>query len=383
MTLNISGPGLGLPYPQNLYPSHLYNAPVDSPTNYLSLSPGNSLPIPAGKWLIDLGRYAILQYLDPVTGVWRGFNAGRSGPQYVFSDGFTRRVANLTGCAVAAIVTGGGSAYVSGSTTVSATTGGGSTWTPIVGGQLSVTAVGASVAGSGYGVAPLVFIPPPPAGAGVQATAKATLSVGTVASVTLTNVGAGYTTVPTVTILPNPTDPNFADITNATINGVALVNSGVIAAVLCEDSGAPLASAGQITLTAAGAGSGATISAVVMESVVSAAIPGEGIGWGAVATPPLVTTTGGVPAAVPAYTNPSIELTQFVPRAALIAGTITAAAGSITQVSVVYDGGLFLMTGSTAPTPLIIPGNGAVPTGAASVALTLGGNTDTVLMQPL
>ena len=103
----ISGPGVGLQLPQNLYPSELYNAPYDLSTNYVALNAGDALPIPSGRYMVDVGSYAILQFLDPVTGIWRQESPARTGPQVVYGDGFTRRVANLTGCPVAAVVANG------------------------------------------------------------------------------------------------------------------------------------------------------------------------------------------------------------------------------------------------------------------------------------
>ena len=62
MSQLISGPGVGLPYPQNLYPSELQNAPQDASSNRLALAPGDSFVLPAGDWYISLGMYNVLQY---------------------------------------------------------------------------------------------------------------------------------------------------------------------------------------------------------------------------------------------------------------------------------------------------------------------------------
>ena len=60
---------------------------------------------------------------------------------------------------VAAVVVAGGSGYVQASTSVTASAGG-STWQPIVGGMLSMSSI--NNAGTGYGVAPNLFIAAPP-----------------------------------------------------------------------------------------------------------------------------------------------------------------------------------------------------------------------------
>ena len=58
----ISGPGVNLPYPQNLYPSELQNAPQDPSSNRLALAPGESFVLPAGDWYVNLGLYNVLQF---------------------------------------------------------------------------------------------------------------------------------------------------------------------------------------------------------------------------------------------------------------------------------------------------------------------------------
>jgi hypothetical protein len=377
MAIITSGPGVGLPPPQNLYPSELTNAPNDAPTNYLGLAPGQVLNIPAtgtNGWLVDPGSVSVLQYLDPVSGTWRLWNAFRGTPVVVTSDGFTRRLANLTGCPVAAVVAGGGSSFAAATATITANVGG-STWQAIVGGSLSVSTV--STAGKNYTVAPEVFIPAPPA-PGVQATAHATISGGSVTAVTLDNAGAGYLTAPTAVLIPNPVDPNVGTITTATVVLVLnAANSGAITAALCTNNGAPLATLSALTLTAAGgSGSGATITPVVMQSVVSATTTAGGAGWGNVAAPAAVTTTGGLPASVSAITNPMVELTNFRPRPAQI--NVSTSAAGVISAAVVMDPGLFVGT----PTAVIISG-GVVPTTLASVSLVMGGVNDTVFLQPL
>ena len=136
MSQYIAGPGLGLPIPQNLYPHNLNNAPYDTSSSKVCLSPGDTLPVPAGDWLVNMGQYLVLQYLDPVSGGWTmGPNAAWQGGHYfVVSDGFNVRVANLTGCPYSATVTSYGSGYAQATTTISPTPGN-STWLPIVGGN--------------------------------------------------------------------------------------------------------------------------------------------------------------------------------------------------------------------------------------------------------
>lgn len=125
MTQRIAGPGLGLPLAQALYPANLANGPYSADTNRVALAPGDTLPIPAGEWFVNLGQYCVLQFLDPTNNTWQmGTNAAwQGGHKFVVSDGFNVRVANLLGCPVSASVTSYGSNYVQATTTITATPG--------------------------------------------------------------------------------------------------------------------------------------------------------------------------------------------------------------------------------------------------------------------
>lgn len=382
----LSGPGLGLPFPQNLYPSELNQAPYDAPGAAIALAAGDELPIPAGTWLVNTGMYCTIEYLNPQTGTWSmGVNAAWTGGHiYVKSDGFNVRVANRLGCPISAVVAAYGSAYVQATTTITQTPGNG-TWVPIVGGQLagvSITNVGA-----GYGVAPLVFIPPPPPAAnnangvgGIGATAYAVIANGTVSGITFTNPGAGYPVAPTPVILPNPTDPNInVGITQATAT-FSLTGSGSITGAFCTNPGAPLANPNQISLVLAGAGSSGSLTANVLQTVTAASVSGAGTGFGASAAP-MLSTTGGVPPTGSVSNNPDALYLAWRPRQAQIGLTTNAGGTLTTQLGAIYDGGLFLT--NTAPTPILLGSplsNGSVVAG--TIALTMGSRPDIVTIQP-
>lgn len=373
----INGPGNPLPYPQNLYPSELYNAPYDTPTNQFVLNPGDTLPIPAtgtNGWWVDPGTSGVIQVLDPVTGIWRMGNRVGNGPQIVTSDGFTRRLANLTGCPIAAIVNNGGSGFSASTAQITANVGG-STWQAIVGGALSISTI--ANAGLNYTIPPLAFIPAPP-NPGIPATASVVLTSGSVSGVSLTGFGAGYASGFSVVLLPSPNDPNFGTITNATVTFVLdAAKSAAITGALCTNNGASLATLSALTLTAAGgAGTGASIVPVIMQAIQSASVVAGGGGWGNVAAPAGVTTTGGVTTSTSANANPRFEMTDFRPRPGLINVTTSALGGL--SAPVVADPGLFVNT----PTAVIQPG-GTLPTTLASVALTMGGVGTSVMLQPL
>lgn len=384
----LSGPGLGLPLPQYLTPSQLQNAPADVSSNRVSLAPGDMLPLPAGDWYVNPGQYCVIQFKDPITGLWNlATSAGwMGGAQFVRSDGFNCRVSNLLGCPVSATVVTFGSAYVQATTTI-AVTGGTSTWNPIVGGALAVVGGTLTSNGAGYGVAPIVLIPPPPPAAnnangvgGIPATAFATIASGTVSGISFTNPGAGYPTVPTAVIIPNPTDPNLATgITAATV-AFSLTGSGQVRGALCTNPGVPLATPANITLAVAGAGTQATLTPNVMQTVTAASVVGSATtGYGTVAA--ALTTIGGAPATGTITNGPENLYLAFRPRPAQIGLAVTGVGSLNAQVGTIYDGGLFLGI----PTPVVaiqpVVATGTV-TGAHTIALTMGVTNDIVTLQP-
>jgi hypothetical protein len=295
---------------------------------------------------------------------------------------FIGRIANLTGCPVAAIVAGGGTGFAQATATITANVGG-STWRAIVGGALSVSSVG--IVGANYTVAPEVFIPAPPTFAangvgGVPATAHATIANGTVATVVLDNVGAGYPSAPTAVLVPSPFDVNLGTITTATV--VLVLNAALaakITAALPTNNGAPLATLSAQTLTAAGgAGSGATITPQIMQTIIGSSVVAGGVGFGNATQGPIIVATGGPAVSVSAIGNPIVELAP-VYRSRQAWGTGTTNAGGTISAIVFEDTGLFINT----PTFGIFPGAGGIVSTAASVTLTMGALNDTVLLQPL
>ena len=360
----LGGPS-NLPVGQYLYPVSLTNGELVGAGNVMSLSGGQVLALPRGRFYVFLDGYALLQYYDPTSTTWRTFASSRPSPTLVDSDGFNIRVANMTGCAIAAIVTTAGSAYVQGSTTATPSAGN-SQWQPVIGGLLNRT-ISVSAAGAGYGIAPLVFIPPPPA-PGVQASAVAVISSGTVSSITVVNQGAGYTTAPSVTILPCPLDPNYlsGSITSNATAVATLTGAGTLAAMLCTNPGAPFTTVPSLTIAGAGTSAAATI--VPMWTATATSVTSGGAGY---STTGYVTSVGGLPSATPAYTNPTIELTGYIPRPAVVPIT-TISGGTIATLGTIIDGGLF------AGTPTVIAPGGST---SATIAFTLGSTTATVLIQ--
>ena len=384
---NLSGPGVGLPIPQNLYPSQLQNAPTDPSSNRLGLAPGEVFVFPAGDWIVGLGMYCVLQFLDPVSNTWV-FGSGSAlnrGAILVSADGFTVRVANLTGCVVSASVANAGTGYVQATTTITAVgtfAGAAPTLLPIVGGALNISGGTLVANGAGYGVAPMVMIPPPPQAAnnangvgGIQASAIAVIANGTVSSVSITNPGAGYPTAPVAVIVPSPFDPNLSvGITNATV-AFTLASAGLIMGAFVTNHGSPLnnGSLASITLTVGGAGTSGSLTANVMQTVVSSSLSTAGVGY----TTAMMTTAGGGPVAGAITNSPEASFLAWLPRPANI---VYGASVSVGTPATVYDGGLFLSAPTIVQIPTPFPAAGAFT--LATPTNVMGSKNDIVIVQP-
>lgn len=397
MTQGLAGPGILLPFPQNYYPSELQNAAQDPSSNRLALAPGDTFVVPAGNFFVALGGYLVIQYLDPVTGTWTisssaGFNRGVHS---VKSDGYNVRIANLTGCVVAASITNAGSGYVQSSTTVVASGAGFQTgvavptFAPIIGGALGLTGtftIDVPTKGAGYGVPPIVMIPPPPPAnvnangvGGVQASAYAVLGAsGSIAAISITNPGAGYPSAPVVTVVPSPFDPNLSTGITAASVSFSLTASGSITGVLCTNNGGPLitGSLANVTLTVAGAGSSGSLTAVVMQTVISSTISGPGVGYGT-GEIGIMAVGGAPPTGAPSPTPESLRI-AWQSRPAQIGLTPANTSVSAGTAAVIYDGGLFEGT----PAVIFAPASGlAAPSTVATLATAMGSRPDIAILQ--
>lgn len=387
----ISGPGVGLPLPQNLYPSYLQNAPIDSPTNKVGLAAGDAMVIPAGDWFIDAGSYCVVQFLDPVSNTWRAMPsaAWNSGFQFIKSDGFTARIANLTGCVYNIVPTAYGTGWVQASTSLTVVGPSNVTAAPIVGGQLALVGGTLTSVGAGYGMAPLVLIPAPPPPAnnangvgGIQASAYAGITGGTVSFISFTNPGAGYPSAPIPVIVPNPADPNLnIGITQAVV-AFSLTGSGSITGALVTNNGSPLpdGSMANVTVTIGGAGSAATLAANVMQTVKAGSVVGTGLNYGTVAA--LLTSVGGAGSAGTVTNGPEVLGLNFRPRPAQVSLAVVGVGSVAAQVGSIVDGGLFL----SAPTPIVstapIAAVGTLAPSGLTVSFVMGSRPDIITLQP-
>lgn len=373
MPVVINGPGNPLPPPQALYPAILYNAPYVAPTNRITLTPGDAIQIPASPqsgYVVSVGAYGVRQYLDPVTLAWQGFSSVLTQNSQTPSDGFNYRVANLTACPITAIVTNKGSGtYVQSTTSITAAAGG-STWQAIIGGVVNstVASVTSVVAGGGYTIAPICFIPSPPP-PGVSATAAASISSNSVSTVTLTNQGAGYPSAPPLLMLPSVYDPNYVagSITFSSVSTLSLTGAGLLGAVICTGNGTQQGGS-MPSLTVTGAGSSAAATVVPYWTIASNSIAAAGAGYAAGNNALLA--TGGIPTAAAAWTNPTHELTAPIPRQAQGYATLT---GTTITTIVMVDSGIYYGT------PYVLAVGG---TTLASIVPTMGGANTVVTMQP-
>jgi hypothetical protein len=182
----------------------------------VSLVSGQVFYPPAGNYIVSLGAVSAVQVFDPQCLVWRNFVAipGQFVP--FDSDGINWRICNVSGTVNTPNITAAGSGGPNGinpagaAVTIAAgPTGNNALAYPIVGGALG-GGITVTAAGSGFAIAPVIMIDPPPVG-GIQATATCTIAAGAIATATIVNAGAGYTATPNIYVLPqyqlNPSVP--------------------------------------------------------------------------------------------------------------------------------------------------------------------------------
>lgn len=365
------GPGIGLPYRVSNLPN-LASATgwSDLGAGPISLAAGETFVMPAGQYYLALGDATAFQILDPVTGLWLSIGQAPNAAMVVNSDGANMRLANLTGCAIGALVTNVGSGYTS--APVVTASAGSSAWKAIVGGAVNGT-VTITTAGVGYNHAPQLIVSPPPPG-GVPATAVATVSGGAITAVTVVNQGAGYTVAPTITILPDPRDA----ITTYGRLTTTLTGAGVITAVVCTDPGQPQTAVPTLAF-AGGGGASAAATAVMNFAVTGFTVGAGGVAYGNAQPFGIITIGGRVPGTPGAVVNPNIADMILTPRQANISGTSTAGGAIQTTGAVVNDAGLF----QAVPQGLVIAGGSGLATTVGQVTMTVGGVSDTSLMFPI
>lgn len=186
-------------------------AQVQEGGSKIELASGGVFYFPPGEYLVLTDAATVIEWWDVNETFWHTFIAASSGG-YISADGYNYRARNTTGTFTSVTLTAGSgmtngigptATGVSVSVAASDTTGGARiTVYAVIGGSVAAPTI--TQAGSGFLVPPLIVIDPPPAG-GIQATATCALSAtGTIASVTMANVGAGYAATPNFWVIPQP-----------------------------------------------------------------------------------------------------------------------------------------------------------------------------------
>lgn len=352
----------------------------------ISLASGQVYVLPSGQYIVQLGRYTVVQYYDALCGIWRTY-AGHSPNRstiLVTADGANVRLANPTGTVIGAYVTNGGSGYpngiypygtlASGSYVVATASAGLANFSVIVGGAINST-VTVTTAGVGYNYPPTLIFSDPPAG-GVKAAAIAVVSGGAISSVTVTDQGAGYTAAPTITVVPDARD-TITTPAVLTVNST-LANSGRVTAVLLGTSGGAGYAATPTIAFATSAGSSAAATAVMCYTVTAAGTVSGGAQLDLATvffqSAPLAASKTNAPV------NPQVEQGLFTPR--LGYGDVTLAVGAASAITVV-DGGLHQSATIKAPFALSWSGGALGNTGPTAGTLVYGGATDTAVVLPL
>jgi hypothetical protein len=267
-------------------------AQVQEGGNKIELGSGGVAYLPPGEYVALTDASCVIERFDATEQVWAQFIPVSSGG-FLSVDGFNFRVHNITGVVSGNTISNAGSGMTNGigatatgvslAYGVSNTTGyPTATGYVIIGGSVAAPTV--TQAGSGFLVPPLLVIDPPPPG-GIQATAIAVMTAAGssgIASVTMENAGAGYTSSPNFWIIPQPASyqggpsggvaagalpapglvyPSNAvpgnqntSATGAQLTGIALTGSGTLLGVHIINAGGGYTGAPTVTFTGGAGG---------------------------------------------------------------------------------------------------------------------------------
>ena len=343
-------------------------------TNGFTLQAGEVFYIPSGYFNLRHGPNSTVQTKDPVMGIWRPIGADGTNWVQVDSDGNNYRIANQTGCPVAAILSNAGTLYTSAPTVVVAA--GGSKWVAVMG-QVISTVITVAAGGANYVYPPALVIQAPPAG-GIPATATSVLTGGAVTSAVVVNQGGGYASPPPISVVNDPRDTTGAGaILTSALTGAQTVNG-----VLCVDHGLPITSGTVPALTFTGGGGSAAAATIVMDwTVTSYAVTAGGLGF--VGGVQVSVAGNGVPTIAPVYLNPDSQTALFRSRAPLLSAAISSAALTATGQTLVDGGHLGSIPVGTVNannTAILITGGGFATIGA-TLTLGFGGASDPLWIQ--
>lgn len=263
---------------------------INQPTS-ISLLSGGIIYLPVGNFYIDCDTQTAVQFFDANSGLWRIFQTGTPGqPLFVASDGTNYRVINLSGTISGVGTITAGTLYNQANATVSfaapfaGTPSITATATPIVGGSLTFTVTSG---GTGY-TNPYFVIQPPNQCGGIPglclpaSISSSTLTAGVISSPVTSFAGAGYVSVPTVTVIDavatGVTPGSGAVITAAIANGTPA--SGGITGIVMKNPGAGYDGTHIPAVTFGGAtGSGASATALPWMALKSITVAGTNTGY--------------------------------------------------------------------------------------------------------
>lgn len=358
----------------------------------VTLAGAQAFQVPSGQYLVQLGRYTTIEWLDGNSNTWRAAN-NISGNLPFDSDGTNYRLINRTGTPVGAILTNLGSSYTTAPTVTVST--GGSVWQAILGGALNTT-ITTATAGT-YNYIPTIIFPPPPDG-GFQATATAALSGAGLGTVTMVNRGAGYTAAPTGSIaIPASQMQNYLGTNQGnnilivqdprdTATGGAvltisatLANTDAVTAIICTDPGTTALTALPTLTISGGAGGGAAATVLMNWTVTGFTVVANGSSYGT--SLPFVVTGAGLfnhSTDATGDVNPQINLGLTKPRNFWIEGTTTSGGNITATAALTDDAGWGIQR---VPDTVII--STGVPTVVATATATVGATSDTSYLQML
>ena len=199
-------------------------------------------------------------------------------------------------------------------------------------GSGGITAINVTAGGAGYTAVPGVIIGAPDQTGGTQATAYATISGGAVVAVTVVNAGSGYTTAPSITF------------SSGAAAATAVVATGQVNSITLTNAGTGYTSAPTVTLSAPPSGTTATAIASRITF--------------ATGTVSIAVTNGGA-----GYTNAANTVVTISGVGSSAAGTAIINGGQVTQVIMTNPG-----SGYDANTTVSITGGGAT-TNATAIAV--------------
>jgi hypothetical protein len=306
----------------------------------VALAGGQLYMIPSGQYFANTGPYTFIQWYDPGAKIWRNYQTPtNSRGSFISSDGFNWRLANITGGIVGAVVTNGGAGYTNGiypagtgtgvaaSPTCTFAAGGGTilaTGNVIVGGVCG-TAPTITSGGTNYTRPPILQVSAPPLGGIPMTMYVSAMVAGVVTGVTVTNMGAGYTGIPTVTVINSPDDTTGA---GCVITNGALTLANQVTAITMANNGAGMTAVPAVTFAPA-----STTAATAIMCWTCTLATWAGPNHATNGNFGLINST--VTAGANTSTNPAITTGMFMPRMGF-----TAMSTANPTTTTIIDGGL-------------------------------------------